>query len=159
MLWKKKISQKGINLIKHYNNVSKTPYENNLIKIGISHVVSDSELNKPVSTLQEALAIYPEELTVKEINELFKKDLDRIYKFLEHKLRINVNQNQFDGLCCHTFRTNGSTGLIELLNSSGPDSKEVEFWWKNKFVNSTTKCIANDEYNLFKTGELKFTNE
>lgn len=121
----KRISLKGIDLIRHYCNVNK-----------IYHTTSE-----------------------KEVTNCLEQDLKLIYRFLKNKLKVKVTQAQFDALCAHTYRTNGSVGLMELINNNDINSCEIEFWWKNKFVTKYTKCIANDEYNLFKTGELKFTDE
>ena len=136
-----KTSQTGIDLIKHWESL----HDGDLTQIGLQpklcpagiwtvgygHAIIDPKTNKHIKedTLggkNRAYELFPS-LTEQESEELLAKDLIPREKYVTNKLKVRVNQYQFDALVSHTYNTGGSDMMFTLIN--GKAAKIVIFKW------------------------------
>lgn len=128
-----KTSQRGINLIKQYEKLYLTAYDDGygVWTIGYGHTSnSDSGKTYPV---------YPgQTITAAKAEEIFKADLDSFEKAVNQNVTYSINQNQFDALVSFTFN-NGKTAfrnsaLLQYLNNGqiGLAAREFDFYIKVK---------------------------
>jgi lysozyme len=84
-------------------------------------------------------------------DELLKNILVSFEAIVKKKVKVLLNQNQFDALVSHTFNTGGSDTLFKLIN----EGKDVKDWWTTRYVQAdgmTLKGLVRRrkaEYNLF----------
>jgi len=174
------ISELGIELIKHYENL----HDGDLTEIGLQpklcpssvwtcgwgHAIIDPITKKFVTNVtkngkKRAYELYPN-LSLEEAEDLLQNDLLIYEKIVKRNVNKELTQYQFDALVSHTFNTGGSTTLFRYINKYDDltENKDIEKWWKERYITGSGKklkgliCRRNDEYHLFKTGELKFTN-
>ncbi len=91
-----KISEKGINLIKHFEGCHLKPYRDpiGLYTIGWGHLIGDGK-SLPIEWFRE--------LTQDEADELLKKDLVRFERGVERLCPFNLTQPRFDALVSFAF--------------------------------------------------------
>jgi lysozyme len=84
-------------------------------------------------------------------DELLRQTLKGFESIVSKRIKVPLNQNQFDALVSHAFNTGGSDTLLKLINE-GQDVKE---WWTTRYVQAdgmTLKGLVRRrkaEYNLF----------
>jgi lysozyme len=74
--------------------------------------------------------------TVKDIKEAdwqLAKNLQKFEKIILGKLKVKVNQNQFDALVSHTYNTGGSNTLFKLINENAGREK-IYNWFTTKYI-------------------------
>jgi lysozyme len=74
--------------------------------------------------------------TVKDIKEAdwqLAKNLQKFEKIILGKLKVKVNQNQFDALVSHTYNTGGSNTLFRLINENAGREK-IYNWFTTKYI-------------------------
>lgn len=91
-----KISEKGINLIKHFEGCHLKPYQDpiGLWTIGYGSLIGDGK-SLPIEWFRE--------LTQEEADELLKKDLVRFERGVERLCPFNLTQPRFDALVSFAF--------------------------------------------------------
>ena len=134
-----KTSQIGINLIKHFEGL----HDGNLKEIGLQpkkdpigiwtegygHAMIDSKgyfiktKTAPKATIS----------TIKQAEELLKKDLTVYELIIARKIKVPLKQQQFDALVSHTYNTGGSNTLFELINNRASD-KDIRTWFETKYT-------------------------
>lgn len=174
------ISDLGIEFVKHYEEL----HDGDLTQIGLQpklcpagvwtvgwgHAIVDPLTKKFVTNVtkngyKRAYELYPN-LSLEEAEDLLQIDLLKYEKIVKKNINKELEQYQFDALVSHTFNTGGSTTLFHYINiyDDLSTNKNIEKWWKEKYITASGKTLKglinrrNDEYYLFKTGELKFTN-
>ena len=74
--------------------------------------------------------------TVKDIKEAdwqLAKNLQKFEKIVLGKLKVKLNQNQFDALVSHTYNTGGSNTLFKLINENAGREK-IYNWFTTKYI-------------------------
>ncbi|WP_426483071.1 lysozyme [Chryseobacterium sp. R2ACT005] len=128
-----KTSQKGINLIVSFEGFSAKPY---LDSAGIP-------------TIGYGNTYYPggKKVTMKDPTitkekgaELFAAVLPTYEKIVNSKVKIALNQNQFDALVSHAYNTGGSDTLFYLINKKTEDS-EIKDWFTKRYITAGGKVL------------------
>ena len=90
------ISNKGIQLIKHYEGVRNKPYRDcvGLWTVGVGHLIGDGK------SLPES---WNKLFTTEEVDALLKQDLVRFERGVQKLLPVPLTQNQFDALISFSF--------------------------------------------------------
>lgn len=160
------ISQKGIDLIKHYESCSLTSYYDTFGKcftIGFGHTGNDVYSNQTI--------------TQDEADQLLINDLKSFEDMLNDKLTVDLEQYQFDALMSFLFnigpgRTGMKDGLFNLRNgspstlwkmvqSSDFDSAAKQFLLWNRAGGVVLRGLTyrrQSESLLFSSGKLEFFN-
>lgn len=91
-----KISEAGLDLIKHFEGCHLKPYRDpiGLYTIGWGHLIGDGK-SLPIEWFRE--------LTQDEADELLKKDLVRFERGVERLCPLNLTQPRFDALVSFAF--------------------------------------------------------
>jgi lysozyme len=110
-------------------------------------------------------------ITKKEGLRLAGNDLATAENFVNNRLRVPINANQFDALVSHAYNTGGSENLMTLVNYGGKVNYngvnyDLENWWKNKYItNAATgnvmaglKKRRKQEFDLFMSSETEKNN-
>jgi lysozyme len=145
-----KTSQKGIDLIKHFEGCRLKAYKcpAGIWTIGCGHTGN----------------VNPDDvITMERAEELLKHDLARFEKAVKRLINVPLSQNQFDALVSFTFNLGeGSlerSTLRRKLNVGNYNAVPVEL---NRWVYAGKQKLAGlvrrrkAEGHLFKTGELNF---
>ncbi|GAB0154769.1 lysozyme [Chryseobacterium sp. Alg-005] len=141
-----KISQKGLNLIKEFESL----HDGDLKKIGLQpkmdpvgiwtegwgHAMRDNKGNFIKGPENKVLAEKSATIhTLEEADNALSEDIKSFELFVTRKLKVPVNQNQFDALVSHTYNTGGSSTLFDLINKKA--SKEAIYnWFTKKYITS-----------------------
>jgi len=90
------ISDKGIQLIKHFEGVRNKPYRDcvGLWTVGVGHLIGDGK------SLPES---WNKLFTTEEVDALLKQDLVRFERGVQKLLPVPLTQNQFDALISFSF--------------------------------------------------------
>jgi lysozyme len=161
---------KGIELIKNFESL----HDGDLSKIGLQpkmcpagiwtegygHAIINPETGKFLKgkeneDLAQKLAKIKDPNTEDyiEAEMILKKDLIKFESIINAKIKIQINQNQFDALVSHTFNTGGSDTLFLLINSE----KDCGSWWLNHYITASGKILPGlirrrkAEFELFKS--------
>ncbi len=86
---------------------------------------------------------------------LFKNDVEKCEEIVNSKIKIPLNQNQFDKLVSHTYNTGGSETLFNLINLNYPKIK-IQNWIVNTYITSGGKIIQGLLNRRRKEAELYF---
>lgn len=176
------ISSKGIELIKHYESL----HDGDLSKIGLQpkmdcqgywtegwgHAIINpltkglikGKENKETAFKYAKIRNDNNIDDLAEAESLLEEDLLKFITKISKKLKVKLNQSQYDALVGHTFNTGGSDTLFKLINTEPLDSVKIKDWWLNKYTTASGKKLKGlvfrrkDEYNLFLTGKLEFSN-
>lgn len=171
-------SSKGIKLITHAEGI----HDGDLSRInlqpkacpagiytcGWGHAIVDPITKKFITSsvnngYKRACELF-KDLTLEEADKLLKEDLVVYENIVNNKVKVELNQSQYDALVSHTFNTGGSDTLFKLINTEPLDSVKIKDWWLNKYTTASGKKLKGlvlrrkDEYNLFLTGKLEFSN-
>ncbi len=78
--------------------------------------------------------------TEKEAESALKQDLTIYERIVDQKLKVAVNQNQFDALVSHTYNTGGSATLFDLINKKA-SVKDIRNWFTTKYITAQGKTL------------------
>lgn len=147
-----KTSQKGIDLIKHFESL----HDGDLSVIGLQpkmcpagvwtegwgHVIRDGNGNVLKGAENKGMAYaYSTIHTEKKADEvLINEDLPVYEAIVMRKLSIPVNQNQFDALASHTYNTGGSSTLFRLINNKA-SRDEIYKWFTEHYIMGDGKVL------------------
>lgn len=130
------ISDTGIELIKKFEGLRLTSYldAGGIWTIGYGHTGPNVKENQVISEEQA--------------EQLLLKDLERFERGVAAKLRVPVNQNEFDALVSFAFNVGlsafSSSTLLKLLNASAQDSVvAAEFKRWNKVNGKPKQGLSN----------------
>jgi lysozyme len=135
-------SQKGINLIKMFEGL----HDGDLKKIGLQpkkdpigiwtegygHAMKDSKGRFIKSDKMPLHTIKTEAEAVK----LLQDDLKKFESIVKNKVKVCINQNQFDALVSHTYNTGGSDTLFKLINNNA-SKKDIENWFTQRYISAS----------------------
>lgn len=114
-----RISQKGVDLIKHYEGCKLKAYKDivGILTLGYGHTGSDVHEGQVISQ--------------DEAESLLRLDLEKFEKGVNYLVTSDITQNQFDALVSFTFNLGiGSLSystLLKKVNASDFDSAKKEF--------------------------------
>lgn len=167
-----KISNKGIALIKQFEGL----HDGDLKAIGLQPKMCPAQiwtigwghalLNKKTGKWLRGDADFPlikkqypqyENMTLTQADELLEEDLQEFETRVNRKLKLNLNQNQFDALVSHTFNTGGSDGLFNLINRQARKDEIFE-WWTTKYIRGNGKILPGLIKRRRKEADLYFSN-
>lgn len=171
-----KTSKTGITLIQHYEGLHDGDKMKPLLQpqmdcsniwtVGWGHALVNKDTGRYLKGQSDYKLVekqYPEFLNISEeqAEELLKKDLESRENEILRRLKVPINQNQFDALVSFVYNAGYSDTLFKLINEKNSIEKIVD-WWQTHYITSGGK-IQNGlikrrktEAHLFETGELKF---
>ena len=140
--------QKGIALIKKWESCKLTSYQCSAGKwtIGFGNTFYENG-----SKVKEG-----DKITQARAEELFKNLLPKFESIVNKKIKLSLNQNQFDALVSHTWNTGGSDTLFDLVNRKAKDSY-IRDWFETKYITANGKVLKGlvsrrkEEANLYFT--------
>jgi lysozyme len=129
-----KTSQKGINLIVSFEGFSPKPYLDSagIPTIGYGNTYYPG--GKKVTMEDPAI-------TKEQGVELFATVLPTYEKIVNSKVKIELNQNQFDALVSHAYNTGGSETLFSLINERAADL-EIQNWFTRRYISAGGKVLS-----------------
>jgi lysozyme len=68
-----------------------------------------------------------------EAEKALVEDLGAFERIVSSKVRIPLNQNQFDALVSYTYNTGGSDTLFKLINQKAPEA-QIKKWFETKYI-------------------------
>jgi lysozyme len=78
---------------------------------------------------------------IKEAEEALFEDLTPRELAVFRKLKIKVNQNQFDALVSHYYNTGGSATLFDLINKKA-SNEQIKNWFTTRYITGDGKPLA-----------------
>jgi lysozyme len=126
-----KISEKGIEFIKHFEGLRLQSYRclGNVWTIGWG----TTEINGV--EVKEGVTI-----SLENAEQLLKDNLKKFEDLVNRRILIHLTQNQFDALVSHAYNTGGSDTLFDLINS-GASKKEIREWFENTYITANGKVL------------------
>ena len=76
----------------------------------------------------------------KQAENLLEKDLEVFENIVMKKIKVPLNQNQFDALVSYTYNTGGSDTLFKLINQKAPEA-QIRKWFENKYITTNGKVL------------------
>jgi lysozyme len=126
-------SQKGINLILSFEGFSSKPYLD-AAKIPTIGYGNTYYTNGKKVTMND-LPISKEKGV-----ELFSSVLPAYEEIVGHKIKVKLNQNQFDALVSHTYNTGGSDMLFSLINKNA-GKEAIRDWFTSRYITAGGKVL------------------
>lgn len=113
-----KISEKGLALIKEFEGLHLTAYQDEVGVWTIGYGITNSDKSITGTTIKKGLKI-----TKEKAEEWLEAVLNKLYapKIMKYDVRYNWNQNEFDALLSFAF----NLGSIDQLTANGSRSKSV----------------------------------
>lgn len=146
-----KTGQKGIDLIKKFESL----HDGDLKMIGLQpkmcpaliwtegygRAMRDSKGNFIKGISNKKLAFESATIkTEKEAEIALQQDLSSREMIVMQKIKVKLNQNQFDALVSYVYNTGGSSNLYNLINNKAPKT-EIEKWFKTKYISANGKVL------------------
>ena len=144
-----KTSKTGIDFIKAFEGLSLKPYLCSAGKPTIGYGSTFYPDGRKVAMSDTAI-------TVQQAESLLADTLKPFERKVNLKIKVPVNQNQFDALVSHTFNTGGSDTLFNLVNQRA-DISLIEDWWTTRYITANKKPLAGlirrrwAEFELYKS--------
>lgn len=76
----------------------------------------------------------------KEAEQALSEDLRVFERIVSSKVRIPLNQNQFDALVSYTYNTGGSDTLFKLINRKAPEG-QIRKWFETKYITAGGRTL------------------
>lgn len=140
-------AQKGINLIKHFESLhdgdlSVIGLQPKMDSIGIwtegwGRAMRDSKGDFIKGKAKKDLAY--SRITIRtedEANIALIEDLKKREDYVNRRLKVKLNQNQFDAVVSHTYNTGGSDTLFKLINTQASD-KKIRDWFEKHYITAS----------------------
>jgi lysozyme len=125
-------SKKGIDLIKKYEGCQLKAYKcpAGLWTIGYGNTFYEDG-NK---------VIQGDVITQERAEKLLLNLLPKFANIVNKKIKVEINQNQFDALVSHTWNSGGSDGLFNLINKKATEA-EIRNWFETKYITANGKVL------------------
>lgn len=78
--------------------------------------------------------------TKEEAEKALIEDLGVFERIVSSKIRIELNQNEFDALVSYTYNTGGSDTLFKLINQKAPE-EQIKKWFETKYIMGGGKIL------------------
>lgn len=128
-----KTSQIGIDLITSFEGLKLKPYLCSAGKATIGYGNTYYEDGTPVKLTDKPI-------TKKRAVELFSFILPEYEKIVSQKIKVDLNQNQFDALVSYTYNTGGSDTLFKMINK-GEHPDNIKNWFITKYISAGGKTL------------------
>ena len=128
-----KTSKVGIDLILSFEGFSSKPYLDSAKVPTIGYGNTYYPGGKKV-TMKDA------PISKEKAYELFLSILPTYEKIVKNKIKINLNQNQFDALVSYTYNTGGSDTLFRLINQKS-SAEEIRNWIETRYITAGGKKL------------------
>jgi lysozyme len=69
------------------------------------------------------------------------KDLESREYIIAQKIKVPLNQNQFDALVSYIYNTGGSSTLYKLINDKA-SAEAIKAWFETKYITGGGKVLA-----------------
>lgn len=73
--------------------------------------------------------------------QLFRIITNKFEEIVNSKIRVQINQHQFNALVSHTYNTGGSSTLFNLVNSNASE-KGIRDWFVKKYITQGDKVLS-----------------
>ena len=126
-------SNKGLALIRHFEGCKLKAYQcpAGIWTIGFGNTFyEDGRKVKQGDQIQQSMA-----------DELLINLLPKFESIVKAKIKVLLNQNQFDALVSHTYNTGGSETLFHFVNNKG-SANDIRNWFENKYTTANGKELA-----------------
>ena len=145
-------SQIGIKLIKDFESL----HDGDLTKIGLQPKMDPvgiwtegygRAMRKPNGQFARGLVDKKwayEHITIKTEKEAelaLAEDVKPREHIVAQKIKIKLNQNQFDALVSYVYNTGGSDTLFKLINQKAPE-EQIRKWFTTKYITSKGVKLA-----------------
>lgn len=144
-----KISEKGIDFIKHFEGLRLQSYlcmgNTWTIGWGATKIYGVKVKNGDVINTEDA-------------EELLKHDIKRFEEIVNTRINIPITQTQFDALVSHSYNTGGSDTLFELINK-GERKEIIREWFENTYITANGKQLNGLITRRKKEANLFYANE
>lgn len=150
-----KTSNKGISLIKYFEGLhdgdlkkiglQPKPCPANVWTIGWGYALVNKKTGKFLKGQGDYKLIaeqYPEYLnmTIEQADKLLDIALIKYEGIVNKRLKVSVNQNQYDALVSHTYNTGGSDTLFNLVNAG--KLTDAQKWIRERYITAEGKVKA-----------------
>lgn len=71
--------------------------------------------------------------TVEQANAALIADVKPFELWIARRLKIAINQNQYDAILDHTYNTGGSNTLLDLINANSGKDK-IYLWFTTRYI-------------------------
>jgi lysozyme len=125
-------SKKGIDLIKKYEGCQLKAYKcpAGLWTIGYGNTF-----------YEDGTKVIPGDVITQERAEkLLLNLLPKFANIVNKKIKVEINQNQFDALVSHTWNSGGSDTLFKLINNKATEA-EIRNWFETKYITANGKVL------------------
>ena len=125
-------SKKGIDLIKKYEGCQLKAYKcpAGLWTIGYGNTF-----------YEDGNKVIPGDIITQERAEkLLLNLLPKFANIVNKKIKVEINQNQFDALVSHTWNSGGSDTLFKLINNKATEA-EIRNWFETKYITANGKVL------------------
>lgn len=79
-------------------------------------------------------------ITQERAEKLLLNLLPKFADIVNKKIKVEINQNQFDALVSHTWNTGGSDTLFKLINNKAPEA-DIRNWFETKYITANGKVL------------------
>lgn len=124
---------------------------------GYGHAMVDEKGNfrtlRDYPTMESILP-YSQIETEEEAWAMLKWDTEAFAQGVLRRLKVRLNQHQFDALVSHSYNCGYSETLYRLINNCAPEAK-IKWWWTNKYITAGGRYLRglqyrrNDEYEIW----------
>jgi lysozyme len=125
-------SKKGIDLIKKYEGCQLKAYK---CPAGLWTIGYGNTFYEDGSKVKEGDII-----TQERSEKLLLNLLPKFANIVNKKIKVEINQNQFDALVSHTWNCGGSDGLFNLINKKATEA-EIRNWFETKYITANGKVL------------------
>ena len=138
----------GINLIKKWESCKLESYK---CPAGLWTIGFGNTFYEDGSKVKQG-----DKITQQRAEDLFKNLLPKFENIVNKKIKVTLNQNQFDALVSHTWNTGGSETLFNLVNTNSTSSA-IRMWFETKYITANGKELKGlvnrrkEEANLYFT--------
>jgi lysozyme len=125
-------SKKGIDLIKKYEGCQLKAYK---CPAGLWTIGYGNTFYEDGSKVKEGDVISQDRA-----EKLLLNLLPKFANIVNKKIKVEINQNQFDALVSHTWNSGGSDGLFNLINKKATEA-EIRNWFETKYITANGKVL------------------
>lgn len=102
-------------------------------------------------------------MTIAEADALLIQDMAVFCQIINRRLKVVINQNQYDALASYTYNTGGSDTLFKLININAPSDKIYKWITEHYITGKGIKLPGlvsrrKTEAVLYTTGKVVFYN-
>lgn len=147
-----KLDEEGEKFITGFEGFSDRPY-----------YATAEEKKEGIATIGFGFTFYPngkkvkitdKQITREEAFVMFRLIAQKFCDIVNSKIKVNINQHQFNALVSHTYNTGGSNTLFNLVNNEA-NKESIVKWFVERYITQNNKVIPGlarrrkEEANLY----------